>query len=84
MSTKAFELQISSQETSRFRTYFVTLFFNESINSKFTQVYKLKIFDFFLHNIVKRLKTFDKKSKFCQTLVEMFQFLANGKYAAIF
>ena len=36
MSTKAFELQISSQESSKINKYFVPLFFIKSINSKFT------------------------------------------------
>ena len=40
---------------------------------------KLEIFDFFLHNIVKRLEILVKKTELCKILVEMFQFSANRK-----
>ena len=64
MSTKAFALQMFSQESSGFNKYHVALFFNESLKSKFT-LNEVKIFNFLLHNIVKRLGMLMKKlSKF--------------------
>ena len=36
LSANAFELQIGSHESSKINNYFVPLFLNESLNSKFT------------------------------------------------
>ena len=53
MSTKAFELQNSSQESSNHNKYFVPLFFKESINSKFTPCTNSRFS--ISHNTVKKL-----------------------------
>ena len=71
MSTKAFELQISSQESSKINKYFVPLFFSESMNSKFTPCTNSR---FFFAKHCKEVENVNKKSNFRQTLVEMFQF----------
>ena len=60
MSTKAFELQISSHESSKINKYFVPLFFNESINSKFFHAQTREFRFVFAYNR-KEVEDVDKK-----------------------
>ena len=75
MSTKTFELQKSSQESSKINKYHRI----QSLLHAQTRDYH---FPFAQHR--KQVGNVGKKSKFCRTLVEMFQLLAYCKSAAIF
>ena len=78
MSTKVFQLQIFSQESSKINKYFLPLFLtNHWIQSLLPAQTRKFQFPFAQHR--KEVGNADKKSKICQTLVEMFQFLANCK-----
>ena len=73
ISTKAFELQISSHELSKNNKYFVPLILNESSNSKITSEKTQEIQSLF-EKQRKAAGCIDEKSQFCQFLVERFQF----------